>query len=44
VLGGSTVYPSIAEAPQDAAGPLEVECWFGAIWKRSTAGLSAVDA
>jgi glycine reductase len=44
VLGGSTVRPSIAEAPQDAAGPLEVECWFGAIWKRSTTGLSAVDA
>lgn len=44
VIGGPTVRPSIAEEPRDAAGPLEVECWYGAIWKRSELGLSAVDA
>src|SRR6266581_3525143 len=44
VIGGTTVQPSIAEAPRDASGPLEVECWYGAIWKRAELGLSAVDA
>jgi glycine reductase len=44
VIGGETVRPSIAKDPLDAAGPLEVECWYGAIWKRSEVGLSAVDA
>jgi glycine reductase len=44
VVGGMTVRPSIAEEPQDAFGPLQVECWYGAIWKRSEMGLSAVDA
>ena len=44
VLGGSTVRPSIAEDPYDAAGPLAVECWYGAIWQRAELGLSAVDA
>jgi sarcosine reductase len=44
VIGGETVRPSIAQDPLDAAGPLEVECWYGAIWKRAEVGLSAVDA
>ena len=44
VIGGPTIHPNIAEEPRDAAGPLEVECWYGAIWKRSELGLSAVDA
>jgi glycine reductase len=44
VIGGATVQPSIAEEPCDAAGPLQVECWYGAIWKRAELGLSAVDA
>jgi glycine reductase len=44
VIGGETVRPSIARDPMDAAGPLAVECWYGAIWKRSEVGLSAVDA
>jgi sarcosine reductase len=44
VIGGSTIRPNIAQEPCDAAGPLEVECWYGAIWKRSELGLSAVDA
>jgi glycine reductase len=44
VIGGVSVQPSMAQAPQDAYGPLEVECWYGAIWKRSESGLSAVDA
>jgi sarcosine reductase len=44
VIGGDTVQPSIAEAPREAAGPLDVVCWYGAIWKRSELGLSAVDA
>ncbi len=44
VLGGTTVQPGIAEEPRDASGPLEVECWYGAIWKRAELGLSAVDA
>lgn len=44
VIGGTTVQPSIAEPPRDAAGPLEVECWYAAIWKRSEIGMSAVDA
>ncbi len=43
VLGGTTVRPSIAEEPRDAAGPLAVECWYGAIWQRAELGLSAVD-
>lgn len=43
VIGGPTVRPDIAEAPCDAAGELDVECWYGAIWKRSELGLSAVD-
>lgn len=43
VIGGATVRPNIAQAPCDAAGPLEVDCWYGAIWKRSEAGMSAVD-
>lgn len=43
-IGGETVQPSIAQAPQDATGPLDVDCWYGAIWKRSELGLSAVDA
>jgi glycine reductase len=44
VIGGPTVQPSIAQEPLDAAGPLQVESWYGAIWKRSELGLSAVDA
>ncbi|HEY7493270.1 MAG TPA: glycine/sarcosine/betaine reductase component B subunit [Candidatus Tectomicrobia bacterium] len=44
VIGGPTILPNIAEEPRDATGPLEVECWYGAIWKRSELGLSAVDA
>ena len=44
VIGGDTVQPSMVQEPQDASGPLDVECWFGAIWKRSELGLSAVDA
>lgn len=44
VIGGSTVRPSIAQDPRDAAAPLAAECWYGAIWKHSELGLSAVDA
>lgn len=44
VIGGTTVRPSIAEEPRPAAGPLDVDCWYGAIWKRAELGLSAVDA
>jgi glycine reductase complex component B subunit alpha and beta len=44
VIGGATVQPNIAQEPLDAAGPLHVECWYGAIWKRAELGLSAVDA
>jgi glycine reductase len=44
VIGGNAIRPSIAEDPLDATGPLQVECWYGAIWKRSELGLSAVDA
>jgi glycine reductase len=44
VIGGATVRPSIAQEPLDAAGPLQVECWYGAIWKRAELGFSAVDA
>jgi glycine reductase complex component B subunit alpha and beta len=44
VVGGPTVQPSIAQDPLDACGPLQVESWYGAIWKRSELGLSAVDA
>ncbi|MEE8301945.1 MAG: glycine/sarcosine/betaine reductase component B subunit [Candidatus Tectomicrobia bacterium] len=43
VIGGPTVRPNIADDPRDAAGPLDVECWYGAIWKRTELGLSAVD-
>jgi glycine reductase complex component B subunit alpha and beta len=44
VIGGATVQPSIAQDALDASGPLQVESWYGAIWKRSERGLSAVDA
>jgi hypothetical protein len=44
VIGGETVRPNIADEPRDASGPLDVGCWYGAIWKRSEMGLSAVDA
>jgi glycine reductase len=44
VIGGTTVLPSIAHPPLEAAGPLQVECWYGANWKRAELGLSAVDA
>ena len=44
VIGGATVQPDIAQDPLDAAGPLHVECWYGAIWRRAELGLSAVDA
>lgn len=43
VLGGATVQPSIAEPPYDAAGAMDVACWYGDIWKRSELGLSAQD-
>jgi glycine reductase complex component B subunit alpha and beta len=44
VIGGPTVQPNIAQDPLDASGPLQVESWYGGIWKRSELGLSAVDA
>ena len=44
VIGGATVQPNRAQEPLDAAGPLQVACWYGAIWKRTFQGLSAVDA
>ena len=44
VIGGATVQPNRAQEPVDAAGPLQVACWYGAIWKRTFQGLSAVDA
>jgi glycine reductase len=44
VIGGETVRPNIADDPRAASGPLDVACWYGAIWKRSEIGLSAVDA
>jgi glycine reductase len=44
VIGGNMVRPNIALPPRDAYGELDVECWYGAIWKRSELGLSAVDA
>ncbi len=44
VIGGSTIRPNIADDPRDAAGPLAVECWYGAIWQRCESGMSAVDA
>jgi glycine reductase complex component B subunit alpha and beta len=44
VIGGPTVQPSIAQDPLDASGPLQVESWYGAIWKRSELGMSAEDA
>jgi glycine reductase complex component B subunit alpha and beta len=43
VIGGPTVQPSIAQDPLDASGPLQVESWYGVIWKRSELGLSAED-
>jgi glycine reductase len=43
VLGGATIQPSIAQPPCDAAGALDVTCWYGDIWKRSELGLSATD-
>ncbi len=44
VIGGDTVCPNIALPPRDAFASLDVECWYGGIWKRSEIGLSAVDA
>ena len=44
VIGGATVQPNRAQEPLDAAGPLQVACWYGAVWKRTCQGLSAVDA
>ena len=44
VIGGATVQPNRAQEPLDAAGPLQVACWYGAVWKRTFQGLSAVDA
>lgn len=44
VIGGKTVRPNIEDEPRDAFGVLDVDCWYGAIWKRSELGLSAVDA
>ena len=44
VIGGSTVQPNRAREPMDAAGPLQVACWYGAVWKRTLRGLSAADA
>ena len=44
VIGGCTVQPNRAQGPMDAAGPLQVACWYGAVWKRTLRGLSAVNA
>ena len=44
VIGGATVQPNRAQEPVDAAGPLQAACWYGAVWKRTLRGLSAVDA
>ena len=44
VIGGCTVQPDRAQPPMDAAGPLQAPCWYGAVWKRTFMGLSAVDA
>ena len=44
VIGGATVQPNRAQEPLDAAGPLQAACWYGAVWKRTVRGLSAVDA
>ena len=44
VIGGATVQPNRALEPVDAAGPLDASCWYGAVWKRTLSGLSAVDA
>ena len=44
VIGGYTVQPNRAREPMDAAGPLQVACWYGAVWKRTLRGLSAVNA
>ena len=44
VIGGATVQPNRAQEPLDAAGPLQVACWYGAVWKRTFQGLSAVDS
>ena len=43
-VGGVALLPNRAQAPLDAAGPLQVACWYGAVWKRTLRGLSAVDA
>ena len=44
VIGATTVQPNRAQEPVDAAGPLQAACWYGAVWKRTLRGLSAVDA
>ena len=44
VIGGSTVQPNRAQEPVDAAAPLQAACWYGAVWKRTLRGLTAVDA
>ena len=44
VIGGSTVQPNRSREPMEAAGPLQIACWYGAIWKRTLRGLSATDA
>lgn len=44
VIGGGAVQPNRAQEPLDAAAPLQVACWYGAVWKRTLRGLSAVDA
>ena len=42
--GSHLATQSRTQAPLDAAGPLQVACWYGAVWKRTLRGLSAVDA
>ena len=44
VIGGATAQPNRAQEPVDAAAPLQAACWYGAVWKRTLRGLSAVDA
>ena len=44
VIGGLTGGARHHPDPLDASGPLRVESWYGAIWKRSELGLSAEDA
>ena len=43
VIGGPTVQPNRAQEPLDATGPLQAACWYGAVWKRTLQGLTAVD-